>query len=439
MSSFNLSTLSSTLTSKLSKKIGKKFSAKSWLGFCHLLNFAQRRLREERLSQVAGSLTFTTSLALVPMITIALALLTAFPWFNTFRASLENYFVQNLIPTNIANTIFGYLNLFSSKATGLSAIGIVALMVTAVMMISTVDRVFNQIWRVKTTRPLMQRLLIYWAIITLGPLLVGASITTTSYFLNVTHGILGRLPWFSVLLYAVISVGLTAIAFTLLYLSVPNRAINTRDAVLGGILAAIVFEVAKRLFATFILHFSSYTMIYGALAAVPIFLMWIYLSWFIILAGAVFVAALPTVKYERWWHVSMPGTTFVDAMALLQVLYQAKKTTLNGMVDIASLRVRTQLGFDEMDSLLQKMRAMTWVECIKINSPKGKSMPWGRRVVEGGGNDHWVLLANPAHLTLAKVYRLFMFDTLRNETLAHQVEETIERGLQESLATYFSD
>ncbi len=439
MSSFNLSTLSSTLTSKLSKKIGKKFSAKSWLEFCHLLNFAQRRLREERLSQVAGSLTFTTSLALVPMITIALALLTAFPWFNSFRTSLEGYFVKNLIPENIANTIFGYLNLFSSKATGLSAIGIVALMVTAVMMISTVDRVFNQIWRVKTTRPLMQRLLIYWAIITLGPLLVGASITTTSYFLNVTHGILGRLPWFSVLLYAVISVGLTAIAFTLLYLSVPNRAINTRDAVLGGILAAIVFEVAKRLFATFVLHFSSYTMIYGALAAVPIFLMWIYLSWFIILAGAVFVAALPTVKYERWWHVSTPGTTFVDAMALLQVLYQAKKTTLNGMVDIASLRVRTQLGFDEMDSLLQKMRTMTWVECIKIEPQKGKHLRWVKRVVEEGGNDHWVLLANPAQLTLAKVYRLFMFDTLRNETLVRQVEEAIERGLQESLATYFSD
>ena len=439
MSSFNLSTLSSTLTSKLSKKIGKKFSAKSWLEFCHLLNFAQRRLREERLSQVAGSLTFTTSLALVPMITIALALLTAFPWFNSFRTSLEGYFVKNLIPENIANTIFGYLNLFSSKATGLSAIGIVALMVTAVMMISTVDRVFNQIWRVKTTRPLMQRLLIYWAIITLGPLLVGASIPTTSYFLNVTHGILGRLPWFSVLLYAVISVGLTAIAFTLLYLSVPNRAINTRDAVLGGILAAIVFEVAKRLFATFVLHFSSYTMIYGALAAVPIFLMWIYLSWFIILAGAVFVAALPTVKYERWWHVSTPGTTFVDAMALLQVLYQAKKTTLNGMVDIASLRVRTQLGFDEMDSLLQKMRTMTWVECIKIEPQKGKHLRWVKRVVEEGGNDHWVLLANPAQLTLAKVYRLFMFDTLRNETLVRQVEEAIERGLQESLATYFSD
>jgi membrane protein len=151
------------------------------------------------------------------------------------------------------------------------------------------------------------------------------------------------------------------------------------------------------------------------------------------------VAALPTVKYERWWHVSTPGTTFVDAMALLQVLYQAKKTTLNGMVDIASLRVRTQLGFDEMDSLLQKMRTMTWVECIKIEPQKGKHLRWAKRVVEEGGNDHWVLLANPAQLTLAKVYRLFMFDTLRNETLVRQVEEAIERGLQESLATYFSD
>ena len=407
----------------------------SWPQMRHLFRFAARRLDEERLPQVAGSLTFTTVLALVPILTIALAIFTTFPLFNTFRASLEAYFVRNLMPQGIANTILGYLTQFSSKATRLSAVGAVALIVTAVMMMLMIDRVFNQIWRVKTTRPITQRILVYWAIVTLGPLLIGASITLTSYVFTATNGVLrSSIPFSGGVLYSTISILLTTVAFTLLYIVVPNRLVEWRDALCGGLLAAIAFEVVKRLFAVFVVKVPTYTVVYGAVAAFPIFLVWIYLGWLITLGGAVVTAALPIVKYERWWHVPQPGSAFVDAMALLAVLYEARTSANSAVVDSKLLRDRTRLGFDESEVLLEKMLDAGWVGRIKAEGPK--RMQWGKRITDG--LDRWALLANPQQLTLADVYRVFVFDAVSDNHLAQQVEAAVEQGLNVSLSEHFS-
>lgn len=407
----------------------------SWPQMRHLFRFAARRLDEERLPQVAGSLTFTTVLALVPILTIALAIFTTFPLFNTFRASLEAYFVRNLMPQGIANTILGYLTQFSSKATRLSAVGAVALIVTAVMMMLMIDRVFNQIWRVKTTRPITQRILIYWAIVTLGPLLIGASITLTSYVFTATNGVLrSSIPFSGGVLYSMISILLTTVAFTLLYIVVPNRLVEWRDALCGGLLAAIAFEVVKRLFAVFVVQVPTYTVVYGAVAAFPIFLVWIYLGWLITLGGAVVTAALPIVKYERWWYVPQPGSAFVDAMMLLAVLYEARTNANSAVVDTKLLRDKTRLGFDESEALLEKMLDANWVGRIKAEGPK--RMQWGKRITDG--LDRWVLLANPQQLTLADVYRVFVFDVASDSQLAQHVEAAVEQGLNVSLAEHFS-
>ncbi|WP_353155791.1 YihY family inner membrane protein [Herminiimonas fonticola] len=410
------------------------FRELSWAQLRNLIRFAARRLDEERLPQVAGSLTFTTVLALVPILTIALAIFTTFPLFNTFRASLEAYFVQNLMPKGIANTILGYLTQFSSKATRLSAVGAVALIVTAVMMMLMIDRVFNQIWRVKTKRPIMQRILIYWAIVTLGPLLIGASMTLTSYLFTATNGAVRNIPFFGGVLYSSISILLTTVAFTSLYIVVPNRFVEWRDALCGGLLAAIAFEVVKRLFAIFVVKVPTYTVVYGAVAAFPIFLVWIYLGWLITLGGAVVTAALPIVKYERWWHVPQPGSAFVDAMALLAVLHEARTVGARATVDTRQFREKTRLGFDESEILLEKMLDAGWVGRIKNEQPK--RMQWGKRITDG--LDRWALLANPQQLTLADVYRLFVFDASSNEVLAKKVEIAVEQGLTLSLSEYFS-
>lgn len=410
------------------------FSGLSWTDVRHLLRFAGRRLDQDRLPQVAGSLTFTSVLALVPVLTIALAIFTTFPLFNTFRASLEAYFVQSLMPKAVANTILGYLTTFATKATRLSAVGAVFLMVTAVTMMSMIERAFNHIWRVRTARPFAQRMLVYWAIVTLGPLLIGVSISVTSYLSSATSGVVGSVPSLGVLFYTLISILLSAGAFTLLYVAVPNRVVDWRDAGWGGLLAALAFEIAKRLFAVFIAKFPTYTVIYGALAAIPIFLVWIYLSWLITLMGAVLAAALPVVKYERWWHVAAPGSSFVDAMAIIGVLHQARSSAPSAVVDTATIRRSTRLGFDEIDSLLQSMLDAGWVGRIGAEAPK--RIQWGKRSSEG--IERWALLANPQQLTLADVYRLFVFDASGNAALALQVEAAVEQGLGETLAEHFA-
>ena len=431
----------------------------SWQQVRDLFLFARRRLSEESLPQVAGSLTFTTVFALVPLLTLAFAIFTTFPMFNAFRAALEHYLIQSVMPKAIASTILGYLTQFSSKATRLSAVGAVALVFSALAMMGMIERVFNRIWRVKTERRWTRRILVYWAIVTLGPLLIGVSLTVTSPIFMATNELVGSVPLLGALFYMAVSVLLTTGAFTLLYATVPNRDVDWRDAAWGGLLAALAFEIAKRGFAVFIQQFPTYSKIYGALAALPLFLLWIYLCWMITLLGALLAAALPVVKYERWWHESVPGGALVDAVAILNVLYAACHGGSTALVSASAIRDRTRLGFDEMETLLEKMRSEGWVGRVNIDAPL--RVQWGKRV--SGDFDHWVLLANPHQLTLADVYRLFVFGGMavnagmaplaggkggngdagdidasrRAAILARQVETAVEQGLGLTLAEHF--
>lgn len=410
-----------------------QFRSFSWSQVRDLLRFATRRLKEEHLPQVAGSLTFTTVLALVPIVTIAFAIFTIFPVFNTFRASLEAYFIQSLMPKAIANNILGYLNQFAAKSKGLSAIGGIFLFATAAMTLAMIDRVFNQIWRVKAVRPLPQRILVYWAIVTLGPLLIGMSISVTSFLFTATSGAMMKRSGLGPVLYTLVSVALTTGAFTLLYIAIPNRIVDWRDAIWGGFLAGVAFEIAKRLFAVYITKFPAYTVIYGAVAAIPIFLIWIYLFWMITLSGALLAAALPVVRYERWWHLPTPGSEFVDAMSILRVLHDARLSHASAAVDARTIRALTRLGFDESEGLLSKMLEAGWVGRIKSEMPIHRR--WGRRKPEG--YDRWALLANPQQLKVADVYRMFVFNAAHNPELARHVESAVENGLNQTLNSYF--
>ncbi|WP_373986726.1 YihY family inner membrane protein [Duganella sp. BuS-21] len=424
----------------------------TWPEVRDLFLFAHRRLREESLPQVAGSLTFTTVFAMVPLLTIALAIFTTFPLFATFRQSLEAYFVSSVMPKSVSSTILNYLTMFASKASRLSAVGAVTLTFTSIAMMSLIERVFNRIWRVRGQRSLTRRILVYWALITLGPLLIGVSITLSSQVFMATSDLVGNVPVLGALIYTALSLALTTATFTLLYVAVPNRDVDWRDAAWGGLVAGLAFELAKRGFSVFITQFPTYSKIYGALAAVPLFLLWIYLSWLITLFGALLVAALPVVKYERWWHEAQPGGEFVDAMAILKVLHVACQCGDTALVSAAQIRSRTRLGFDEMDNLLERMMAEGWVGRVPVAAPP--RVQWGKRVSEG---DHWVILANVDKLTLAEVYRLFVFtgapvnagviadgDDERDRqaareaaALAREVETAVEAGLGKTLAEHF--
>lgn len=395
-----------------------------------LLRFSVRRVADEDLEQVASSLTFTTVLALVPMLTVVLAIFTAFPLFTTFRESLEAYFIQNLMPYALSTSILSYLNQFAAKATGLSAFSAIALMMTAVITLATIDKVFNQIWRVKHKRPLFKRMLVYWALITFAPLLVGVSLTVTSYLFAATSDVVGTIPG-SKILYTSASIFFTTCAFSLLYIAVPNRPVDWRDAAWGGLVAAVLFEIAKRLFAAFVIQIPTYTIVYGAVAVIPIFLIWIYTSWLITLFGAVIAASLQVVKYERWWHEAKPGSRFIDAMALLEVLFEARNKTNHAGVSSWEIRQKTRLGFDEIESLLEQMAKAGWVG--HLHAPEKKK----RKHVPLLGSEWWVLLMNPAFIPMSHVYRLFLFEPQTETRLSKRVEAAIEQGLQESLEDYF--
>jgi membrane protein len=283
--------------------------------------------------------------------------------------------------------------------------------------------------------------------------LVGVSLSMSTHVYMATSDLVGAVPVLGALVYAVLSLAVTAAAFTLMYVVVPNRLVDWRDALWGGLMAALFFELAKRGFAVFITKFPTYSRIYGTLAALPLFLLWIYLSWMITLIGALFTAALPVVKYERWWHEAVPGGAFVDAMAILKVLHVAAECGDTALVNAGTIRLRTRLGFDELDVLLDRMLAQGWVGKVKAEAPP--RVEWGKRVSEGA--DNWVLLANADKLTLAEVYRLFVFGGMPVNSgvsgdseddrdlraaqeaarLAREVEAAVEQGLGRTLAEHF--
>ena len=242
--------------------------------------------------QIASSLTFTSLLSLVPIVTVALTVISAFPVFGQMTGALQAFILQNLVPAS-ADVIATYTHQFTTNAAKLTAVGIAFLVVTAIMLLLTIDRAFNDIWRVRRGRPIVQRVFVYWTLITVGPVLIGSSLTLTSWLVGQAVGLVRGVPGAGIIVLSIVPVLLTSMALALLYAAMPNRRISLRDAILGGLLAGIAFEVMKRGFAFYIAQFPTYKLVYGALATLPVFLLWIYLSWLVVIFGAVVVAALP--------------------------------------------------------------------------------------------------------------------------------------------------
>jgi membrane protein len=252
-----------------------------------------QRFVQDRCQRVAGALSFTTLLSIVPLTAVLLAVLSLFPVFSTWMTVIQDFIYSNFVPT-AGDLVQKYLTQFATKAGRLTAIGLLFLMVTAVMLMATIEEAFNDIWRVKNTRKLLHRFLSYWALLTLGPILLAVSLSLTSQLValhSFDRAVVSAMDRvLDVILPLVFEVG----AAVLLYMVVPNAPVRWRHALAGGVFAAVLLEVAKYLFATSMKYFASYQLIYGALAALPIFLVWIYISWVIILLGAIVTATLGT-------------------------------------------------------------------------------------------------------------------------------------------------
>jgi membrane protein len=265
-----------------------------------------RRLREDRSFETAGSLTFTTLLALVPLIAVALALATPFPAFERAMDALGRFATARLLPEGGAE-VTEQIAAFAERAGELTSVGLAFLVVTSLLLMSTVDEALNRIFRVQRRRHLARRLLVYAAVLTLGPALIGASLYLTSTLVVNSLGLL-ELDEYRRTVVSLFAFAFTCVAFTLFYLVVPYRQVASRHAAVGGLVAGVAFELAKRGFGLYVAKFPTYTLIYGAFAMIPLFLLWLYLSWVVVLFGATLTASLPAWRAGR-----MPILTPEDA------------------------------------------------------------------------------------------------------------------------------
>jgi membrane protein len=317
------------------------------------------RFRKDRLGLTASSLTFTTTIAMVPFFTLALALFTVFPMFATMQGRLQRWFIESLIPDNIARQVLGYLNQFASKASGLGVAGLLVLLVTAIALILTIDKTLNSIWRVRTPRPFAQRVLVYWAAITLGPLVLALSLSTTAYVFSVSRewvGVLGMLKLaFDTFEFVLLAGGMAS-----LYHYVPNTHVKWAHAWAGGFFVAAAIEIAKRLLAYYLSLVPTYSVLYGAFAIVPILLVWIYVAWVIVLLGAVIAAYLPSLLSGVARRGGMPGWPLQLAVEALQQLALAKATPAKGL-GAAELVARMRVDALQLAPVLETLVALDWI------------------------------------------------------------------------------
>ncbi len=327
-----------------------------------------RRFGDDRLALTAGGLTFTTIISLVPMITVMLALFSAFPMFASLQDALQRYFLQTLVPDTIARPVLGAISQFSLRASRLGLVGLIALFVTALAMMLTIDRALNAIWRVRKPRRIGQRVLVYWAAVTLGPLIFAVSLTATSYALSVSRGLVGAMPRGLGLAVGTAEFLLEMLSVALLFHYVPNTFVRWRHALIGGLFVATCMAAGKRLLTAYFGAVPTYATVYGAFATLPIFLIWIYLSWVIILLGAVIAAYAPLVgkRLARW--PDAPGAEFHLALVVIRQLVAARN---DGRRGLEADEIAEAVGIDplQIDPVLDALTQLDWVG--RLEEPKG--------------------------------------------------------------------
>ncbi len=364
-----------------------------------------RRFVRDGCPRIAAALSYSSLLALVPLFAISFAVLSAFDAFETVRVDLQSQLFEAMLP-DAALVVSDYLAQFVTNAKQMTGAGIVVLALTAVLLLNTITGAFDAIWRITEPRAVALRLLVYWTLLTLGPLLVGASISVSTYAFaavqwagidGYTKGLFG-LAW-------LLPIALSTVGFTILFLVVPNRSVRLLHALTGALVAAILFEVLKKGFGLYLAHFPTYQAIYGALAAVPIFLVWMYLSWVVLLIGAEIAAALPEWRAaEARRHIPHGhGATLALALALLGRLKQAAS---DGRILRESMLARgLPSTLNELDQVLRALRR--------------------ERYVVRAGASRWVLSRDLASVTLNDLVRVLGLSMTPGEGWPEQIAAAV--------------
>ncbi len=335
----------------------------------------------------AGALSYTTLVSLVPLMAIAIAVLSAFPVFADMRDRLLSSLFDNFVP-QVGAEVEWWFRYFAGTSVRTTSIGIIALAVTVLLLLGTIEDQLHHIWRVKSPRPWVQRILAYWAVLTLGPLLIGAAFSLPSYVdLAVQHSgwqVDTNRLWQDPLTRRAVTVLpflLEAITFALIYALIPNCSVRWREAAVGAIVAAALVEGLKTGFTLYIAYLSSYRAVYGALAAIPIFLLWMYVAWSIVLFGAVVAAELPRWRADE--HATALPAAYRLGLALSLLAELAAQSWRGGTLAIEVLAERLGVSTSAVDDTLSLMRRGGFVAAA-----------------EGG----WVLARSLEGATLAELY-----------------------------------
>src|SRR3954471_7054267 len=367
-----------------------------------------RRFQEERCLQIASSLTYTTLLSLVPLLTVALTLISAFPAFSEFTGHVDDFLSENVLPEAIGDVISRYIEEFTEKAARLTALGIAGLALTSFLLMYTIERAFNVIWRVRRGRGTAQRVVMYWSILTLGPALIGASLTMTTFVLSRSLGWVES-AWLGDTALKLVPLLFTVAAFTLLYYIVPSRPVQPRHAFIGGLVAGVSFEIMKRGFALYVTLTPTYTIVYGAFATIPVFLVWIYASWVVAVLGAVVAALLPDYRLLRGEKRSVTGAAFADALEILCVLIHSQRSS--EMPDVRRICERASVTREACEAILEQLCEAGWV---------ARAAGW-----------RWVLTCDPGRVAIGEVYRRLVIDP---ERLSERAREGAPREVLQALA-----
>lgn len=344
-----------------------------------------RRFMNDECPRVAAALTYTSLLAAVPMLAIGFAIFSAFPAFDRLQGQLTAWVFDNLLPSASA-VIAEQIDTFTANTSQLTTLGVVGLAVTAVLTLSTIEQALNKIWRVARPRPILNRLLLYWTMLTLGPLVLGASLSLSSYLFAVERllpesaaaasreGAIAAAPFL-----------LVSLGFGFLFLAMPNTKVHWRFALAGGVLAGALFEGLKEAFGLYVSSFPTYQTLYGAMAVLPIVLIWLYMAWLAVLIGAETAAAWPE------WRARHQGTEAVPKLApgarlalALTLVQRLRAATVTGAV-VTEAEMQEAAG-GHLGVLRCGVRALEAARLV--------------REVEGGG---WVLCRDLAAVPLSEL------------------------------------
>ena len=314
------------------------------------LRFVLKRWNDDRCPLIAGSLTYTTTLALAPMFAVGVAVLSSSPFFEEVMTKFKIFLLLNLTPEVARTIITQYIPQFARSATRLTAAGGLLVLVVAVWLLLTIDRQLNAIWRTRRSRPYLVSIAGYAALTFAAPVLIGVNVTVTTHLLSLRNEVKAPREFQTLLLHLVPTV-VSTIAFFLVYRIIPHRRVPWRHALLGGLVAAVLFEGAKELFEIYVHATPTFNRVYGAFAAVPLFLIWIYFSWLVVLFGAELTACASYWHGRLWKQAELPGVRFREALAIMQALLEAG----GGPLGFNALSERTRLPAVEIEETLAQM------------------------------------------------------------------------------------